>query len=94
METPISIGQVREGFQVRTADNQPLGKVQEVLVGTGDEGSFLHVRQGVLVKRDFYIPWDKVTAVEQGTVRLALTREEVGAHPEWHMRPATFRETA
>jgi|DewCreStandDraft_1066081.scaffolds.fasta_scaffold00278_34 ribosomal 30S subunit maturation factor RimM len=91
MGIPISIGQVREGFHVRTADNQDLGKVQEILVGTGDEGSYLHVRQGLFIKRDLYVPWAQVVAVEQGTVRLGLTKEEVSAHPEWHMRPAVFR---
>ena len=93
MDTSVSVRDVREGYEVRSSDNQSLGKINEVLVGTGDEGTYLHVQQGLIFKHDLYIPFDQIQRVEGRMVYLQPTRDDVSSRA-YHVRPSAFRETA
>jgi hypothetical protein len=93
MGTSINVHDMREGYEVRTSDNQSLGKINEVLVGTGDEGSYLHVQQGLIFKHDLYIPFEQAQRVEGHAVILHLTKDDVSSRA-YNVRPSAFREPA
>lgn len=50
-----------------------LGRTEEV----SHAGDWIHVRQGILLVRDWYIPSTAIASIETGGVRLTVGRQEL-----------------
>jgi hypothetical protein len=82
---PVSWLVVEPGWRVVGADGTAVGTVQEVIGDTGkDIFNGLSVSAGLL-KRPKYVPAEEVAEIEEGEVRLALSKDEfenLGEHEE------------
>jgi len=72
--------QVSEGAQVRSADNEKLGKVVAV------EPAYLVVEKGFLFPTDYYIPVSAIANTDDGTVYLNVGKNEA-VNSNWNMIP-------
>lgn len=67
-------------MHVYGSDNKDLGHIAEVY-----EDSFL-IQKGLLFHKDRYIPYSAISTVDNDTVHLAMTADEVN-EKEWSVRP-------
>ena len=76
MADPVSWFLIRPGWKVVASDGAEIGRVDEV---AGDEDSDifdgLAVATSVLGKPR-YVPAEQIASIEEGTIRLSLTREQ------------------
>ena len=83
MADPVSWTVIEPGWVVVTADGHEVGKVHEVLGDTGvDIFNGLAVSPGML-RHSRYVPAERVSWIEEGRIRLDLTRdgfEQLGDH--------------
>ena len=91
MADPVSWLLIRPGWKVVAADGSEVGSVDEV---AGDENA--DIFDGLAVARSAlghprYIPAESVGAIEEGTVHLTLSQEQVEALTEYR-EPATSEE--
>jgi hypothetical protein len=78
MGTPVSWLSIKPGWKVLAADGSEVGEVDEV---TGDERSDIFDGISIAVSKlgqPRYATSDLVAGVEQGIVRLSLSREQAG----------------
>ena len=88
---PVSWLLVERGWKVRAADGTSLGTVEEVIGDTGkDIFNGVSVSPGLL-KRPKYVPAEEVAEIEEGELRLALTKDAFGRLGE-HEEPPTSAE--
>jgi Uncharacterized protein conserved in bacteria (DUF2171) len=88
---PVSWFLVEHGWKVRASDGSTVGTVQEVIGDTGkDIFNGVSVSPGLL-KRPKYVPAEQVAEIEEGELRLALTRDEFERLDE-HEEPPTSAE--
>jgi hypothetical protein len=88
---PVSWLLVEHGWKVRAADGTSLGAVEEVIGDTGkDIFNGVSVSPGLL-KRPKYVPAEEVAEIEEGELRLALTKDEFDRLGE-HEEPPTSAE--
>ena len=82
---PVSWLLVEHGWKVVAADGTALGSVEEVVGDSGkDIFNGVSVSPGLL-RRPKYVPAERVAAMAEGEVRLALTKDEfdrLGEHDE------------
>jgi hypothetical protein len=83
---PVSWILIEKGWRVEDANGEELGKVDAI---TGDEDA--DVFDGLAVEAHFlekprYVPSDSVGSIEQGVVKLKLSREAF-AKDETHEKP-------
>ena len=88
MADPVSWFLIRPGWKVVASDGAELGRVDEV---AGDEDSDifdgLAVATSVLGKPR-YVPAEQIASIEEGTIRLSLTRDQAARLGEY-LEPAT-----
>jgi hypothetical protein len=91
MADPVSWLLIRPGWKVFAADGDEVGAVDEV-VGDDNADIFdgLAIAKSALGK-PHYVPAERVAAIVEGAVTLALTREQVDALDEY-LEPATSAE--
>jgi hypothetical protein len=65
--------QVADGMTVYSIDGEKLGTVRNY----DPQADYLDVQMGWLFRRDFYVPLPAVTAVEDDSVTLNLTKDEL-----------------
>lgn len=70
---------------VRLADGRRLGHTQEI----GHAVDYLHVRQGTLLTRDWYIPMSAVREVTDGEVQLTVERDDL-VRNRWNVPPEEY----
>jgi Uncharacterized protein conserved in bacteria (DUF2171) len=86
---PVSWLVVEHGWKVSAADGTALGTVEEVIGDTGNDiFNGLSVTPGLL-KRPKYVPAEAVGEIEEGEVRLALTKDQFEALGEYDEPPAS-----
>jgi sporulation protein YlmC with PRC-barrel domain len=74
--------EIRRASRMISADGDPVGHVDGLLVDSDDRISDIVLRRGHLWrKRDITIPMSSVTKVETDTVTVGLTTEEIGKLP-------------
>src|SRR5687768_14887611 len=61
---------IREGAEVRSADDEKLGKV------VGLEGDFIIVEKGFFFPTDYYIPTSAVSSANNETVYLSVGKDQ------------------
>lgn len=87
------IAKIEPGFDVYTYDGK-FGKVQEVLLGTEQEGgSYLAIKRGGLgpfFAKEWYVSTDLIQSVDPPVVTLRGHQDEVQAQMT-EARPAPFR---
>ena len=75
---PVSWLLVEHGWKVVAADGTALGSVEEVIGDSGkDIFNGVSVSPGLL-KRPKYVPAEEVAEIQEGELRLALTKDEFG----------------
>jgi hypothetical protein len=82
---------IRSGWKILAADGAEVGEVDEVI---GDERSDIFDGLSIATSalgQPRYLSADRIASIEQGAVRLSLTREQV-AHLEEYLQPATSVE--
>jgi hypothetical protein len=88
MADPVSWLLIRPGWKVFASDGDEVGAVDEVVGDdTADIFDGLAIAESALGKPR-YVPAERVAAIVEGAVTLALTREQVGALDEY-LEPAT-----
>jgi hypothetical protein len=70
---------------VRLGGGRRLGHTQEI----GHAVDYLHVRQGTLLTRDWYIPLSAVRDVSGGEVQLAIERDDLERN-RWNVPPEDY----
>ncbi|TML42039.1 MAG: DUF2171 domain-containing protein [Actinobacteria bacterium] len=91
MADPVSWLMIETGWKVLAADGSEVGEVDEV---AGD--SSVDIFDGLAIATNAfgkprYVPSEQVAEITEGTVRLSLTREQVGRLGEYR-EPATSAE--
>lgn len=82
---------IKSGWKVLAADGTEAGEVDEVI---GDEESDIFDGLSIATSalgQPRYVSADQIASIEQGAVRLSLTREQI-AHLEEYLQPATSVE--
>jgi hypothetical protein len=85
---PVSWFLIHSGWRVVSADGHEVGRVDEV---TGDDAHDIFDGLAVATSalgRPRYVPAEQVASIEEGVVRLSLTREQVGGLGEF-LEPPT-----
>ena len=88
MADPVSWFLIRPGWKVVAANGSEIGRVDEV---AGDENADIFDGLAVATStfgKPRYVPAEQVAAIEEGTVRLSLTKAECAQLPEY-LEPAT-----
>lgn len=75
------LGSVREGMDVVGSDDEKLGEIAAV------EGSSIVVKKGFFFPKDYYIPADAVTSVDDNTVYLNVSKD-AALNEDWETPPA------
>ncbi|MGH2934373.1 MAG: DUF2171 domain-containing protein [Gaiellaceae bacterium] len=91
MADPVSWLMIEPGWKVYAADGSEVGAVDEV---AGDDGHDIFDGLAIATTafgKPRYVPAEQVGRIEEGAVRLALTREQVEALGEYR-EPATSAE--
>jgi hypothetical protein len=88
MADPVAWVMIEAGWKVLAVDGSEAGEVDEVV---GDSGA--DIFDGIAIATTMlgkprYVPSEQVAEITEGTVRLALTREQVG-HLGEYREPAT-----
>jgi hypothetical protein len=91
MADPVSWLMIETGWDVLAADGEKVGEVDEV---TGDDTE--DIFDGLAIATSAlgpprYVPAEQVAEINDGRVRLSLTREQVAELPEF-LEPATSLE--
>ena len=91
MAVPVSWLMIETGWKVLAADGSEVGEVDEV---AGD--SSVDIFDGLAIATNAfgkprYVPSEQVAEITEGTVRLSLTREQIGQLGEYR-EPATSAE--
>ncbi len=90
MADPVSWFLIEKGWRVVDRDGEEVGTVEEV---TGDENADifdgLSISSG-LFSHARYVPSEQVDEITEGTVKLALTKDEVEALQEFAEPPASL----
>jgi sporulation protein YlmC with PRC-barrel domain len=77
MTDPVSWKVAERGWSVVANDGNEVGKLDQVLGDTeADIFDGLAVGAGTVLDRPVYVPWEKVGAIEEGTVHLGIDSEE------------------
>jgi len=88
MADPVAWVMIETGWKVLASDGSEVGEVDEVVGDSGaDIFDGLAIATSVLGKPR-YVPSEQVAEISQGTVRLAMTREQVEQLGEYR-EPAT-----
>jgi hypothetical protein len=88
MADPVSWLLIEAGWKVRTVDGSDVGQVDEVV---GDSNADIFDGLAIATSRfgkPRYVPAEQVAEITEGTVRLALTPEQVEQLAEY-LEPAT-----
>ncbi len=90
MADPVSWFLIERGWRVLDRDGEEVGTVDEV---TGDEN--VDIFDGLSISSGFfggarYVPSEQVDEITEGTVKLALTKDEVEALQEFAEPPASL----
>src|SRR5436190_16642958 len=91
MADPVSWLLIRPGWKVLAADGTEVGEVDEV---AGDDSHDIFDGLAIATSafgKPRYVPAEQVGEITEGTVRLSLTREQVGRLGEY-LEPATSAE--
>jgi hypothetical protein len=88
MPDPVAWVMIETGWKVRSVDGTEVGEVDEVV---GDSGADIFDGLAIatsMLGKPRYVPAEQVAEITEGTVRLALTREQVEQLGEYR-EPAT-----
>jgi len=91
MTDPVSWLMIEPGWKVYAADGGEIGAVDEV---AGDDGHDIFDGLAIAtsaISRPRYVPAEQVGRIEEGAVRLTITREQAEALGEYR-EPATSAE--
>lgn len=89
---PLDLAAIQPGFEVYTYDGK-LGEVEEVLIGTPEEGgSYLLIKRGWFSK-NYYLPATLIKSVDPPVVTLRGHEDELKRFMT-ETRPAAFRMAA
>lgn len=90
MGDPVSWRMIKPGWKVEAADGSPVGEVDEL---TGDETADIFDGLAIATTalgRPRYVPAEKVAEITEGSVRLALSADEVHALEEYKLPPTSL----
>jgi uncharacterized protein YrrD len=91
MADPVSWLMIEPGWEVDTSDGERVGEVKEVVGDTNaDIFDGLSVSTGLL-KREKYVPAERVTEIVEGVVRLELSKDEFEQLDDFAEPPASER---
>src|SRR5438094_2558203 len=91
MADPVAWVMIETGWKVVASDGSEVGEVDEV---SGDSGADIFDGLAIATSgfgKPRYVPSEQVAEITEGTVRLALTREQIGQLREYR-EPATSAE--
>jgi hypothetical protein len=89
MADPVSWFVIERGWEVVDRDGGPAGRVEETI---GDSNADIFDGLSIapsLLGRPRYVPAEQVAEITEGRVRLALSRAEVEALPEYDQPPTS-----